>query len=635
MALTLIDWLVVIVYFMFVIGIGIRMARRAGGSIEDFFISGRGLKWWLAGTSMVAAAFASDTPLFVTNLVRTYGVSGTWYAVNASINGLLSAFLFAPLWRRSFVVTDAEFREMRYSGISGKLVRSIWAFYQGILCNCIAMGWVILAVLKLGKVAFGLPPEVTFMGLTMDSSLALTIVVLIIVLIYSTLSGLWGIVTIDFFQFFIAFFGTVLLAVLSVHKVGGITALHQGILQSPEGGPNFMRIIPAYGTIAMTFFIVGLTIQWWASPWVDGGIYVAQRILATKNERHAVLGRFWGNLAQYAIIIWPWIVVALCSILLFPASKYPDIAKDPESAYPKMMVTVLPVFCRGIMCAAFFAAFMSTIDTLLNNTSSYMVNDLYKRFFVRNMPPKHYVFMGRLCMLLSCAIASVIALSSSSILRLSMLAFEIAAGVGMIFILRWLWWRINAWSEISSYIAGIIGAILVNIKSGQMVLMNITLIFTPESKVQSIREFFINKISTMSGFPFRITFLALFSTIIALIVTFLTKPDETEHLVKFYNRIKPPGIGWRKIRKIAGPFTLGPDQLQFKWLNFFIGAVFFYSLLYSFGSLPMGYFKVGLVSLAIAAVSGICLWKKVDVNRSERKDGSSGGPARAGNPRQI
>jgi SSS family solute:Na+ symporter len=310
------------------------------------------------------------------------------------------------------------------------------------------------------------------------------------------------------------------------------------------------------------------------------------------------------------------LAVALCSLLLFPASQYPEIAKDPESAYPKMMVTVLPPVFRGIMVAAFLAAFMSTFDTLLNNTSSYMVNDLYKRFIVKNKHPKHYVLMGRICMLLSAVIAGFIAVVSDNILRLSMLVFEIAAGVGMIFILRWLWWRINAWSEISSYFAGIIGAILVNIKFGHMILMRISLLFTPEGKTEAVRNFFTNTIGTMSGFPFRMTFLALFSTIISLIVTFLTKPDKIEHLAKFYIKVKPPGAGWRKIQEITAPFSFESDQIQFKWSNLLIGAIFFYSAFFSLGKLPLGYYRSGFVGLAIAIVSGIYLWRKLNAYKS-------------------
>ena len=622
MALSMADWIIVGIYLAIIVGIGVSMKRRAGSKIEDFFISGRNLRWWLIGTSMVAAAFAADTPLFITSLVRRFGISGAWYYWNASLNGLLSAFLFAPFWRRSLAVTDAEYREMRYSGQSGKLLRSVWAIYQGILCNCISMGWVILAMVKIAKVALGLPPQVTVLGLTMSSSVALTVFVLILVLIYAVLSGLWGIIMVDFFQFFIALGGTIRLAVISVQKVGGIGALHQGIIALPGAGENFLRIIPSYGTTAMTFFIVGLCVQWWASPWVDGGIYVAQRTLAAKDERHAVLGRNWGNIAQMGIMVWPWIIVALCSLVIFPSAQHPELAADPETAYPKMVVTMLPTVFRGLMVAAFLAAFMSTMSTLLNNTSSYMVNDLYNRFLVRNMPPKHYVLMGRICILLAAVIAGCIAIVSQSILRLSMFVFEITAGVGMIFILRWLWWRINAWSELSSYAVGLIAAILVNIKFGQMLLMKIALFFTPVSMAAGIEHFFLHKIDGLSGFPFRMTFLAIFTTTVCLAITFLTRPCETEHLVRFYKKIKLVGPGWRKIRKITGPVELEPGQIPFRWSTIIAGAVLFYGIFFGLGRLSLGYYKSGTTSLLIAVISGFYLWKRLksyDVLGSKNK----------------
>jgi SSS family solute:Na+ symporter len=619
--MTTVDWIIVAGYLAVIVALGVSMKRRAGKNIEDFFISGRNLKWWLIGTSMVAAAFAADTPLFITSLVRRFGISGAWYYWNASLNGLLSAFLFASFWRRSLAVTDAEYREMRYSGKSGKLLRSVWAIYQGILCNCISMGWVILAMVKIAKVALDLPPQVTILGLTMNSSIALTAFVLGLVLIYAALSGLWGIVTVDFFQFFIALAGTIMLAVVSIQKIGGIEAMRQGIIAMPEAGSTFLRIIPAYGTTAMTFFIVGLCVQWWASPWVDGGIYVAQRTLAAKDERNAVLGRNWGNIAQMGIMVWPWVIVALCSIVMFPASENPDLAADPEMAYPKMVVTMLPTVFRGLMVAAFLAAFMSTMSTLLNSTSSYMVNDLYKRFLVRNMPAKHYVFMGRVCILLAAAISGVIAVASESILRLSMFIFEITAGVGMIFILRWLWWRINAWSELSSYGVGLIAAILVNIKFGQMLLMKIALFFAPAGRAAGIEDFFMNRISGFGGFPFRMTVLAIFSTTMCLLITLLTPPCETEHLVGFYKKIKLVGPGWRKIKKLAGPVELGPGQIPFRWSTVIAGAMLFYGIFFTLGRLPFGYYKSGLVGLVSAVAGGIYLWKKLsayDTTRLEK-----------------
>ena len=613
MVFTFSDWLIVLAYIACVVAIGVIMTRSAGKNIEQFFVSGRNLRWWLIAASMVAAAFSSDTPLMVTNLVRRLGVSGAWYYWNGILGGLLSALVFAPFWRRSMVVTDAEFRELRYSGRSGKMVRFSWAAYQGILCNCISMGWCIVAAVKIFKVTLGLPPVYTLAGITMDSSVWVIIFVLTAVFVYASLSGLSGIVTIDFFQFFVALAGSIVLAILSVRKVGGIEKLCQGLNSMPETSHGFTNVIPSFGTIAMTFFLVGLGVQWWASPWVDGGIYNAQRMLAAKDERHAILGRLWATVGQMGIVVWPWIITALCSMVLFPAAQYPDIAADPESAYPKMIITILPKFVRGFVVAALLAAFMSTIDSLLNNTSSYMVNDLYKRFLVRNAAPKHYVLMGRVCMLLSLIIAGLIAAVSKSIVTLSMLAFEIAGGVGLIFILRWLWWRINAWSELSSYVAGIIGATLVNVKFGQMLLMKIVLVFTPENKVAIIQNFFMNKITGFYGFPYRMLLLASFTSVICLIVTLLTAPTDTEHLVRFYKRVKPSGPGWRKISKIAGPNEFGEGEIRFEWSTVIIGMLVFWSIFYGVARFSLGHLVKAITAFIIAAALGVCLWKKLAI----------------------
>ncbi len=609
MVLSIADWLIVICYMILIIWIGVKLQKRASGSIEDFFISSRKLSWWLIGTSMVATAFASDTPLFITSLVRKYGIGGAWYYCNASINGIISAFVFAPLWRRSLAVTDAEFREMRYSGRSGKVLRSVWAIHRGVLGNCITMGWVILAVIKMGKVALGLPPEVVIMSYQINSTILLTVGVLIIVLIYSTLSGLWGVVVIDFVQFFVAFIGSVVLAILSIKHIGGIEVFKEKIMASPEAGADFLKIVPSFGTVAMMYFIVGLTVLWWSSIWVDGGIMMAQRTLAAKDERHAVLGRYWGNLAQMGIIVWPWIIIALCSLIIFPASKFPELASDPESAYPKMIVTIMPSVLRGFIVAAFLAAFMSTVDSLINNTSSYMVNDIYKRFLVRNAAPGNYVLMGRLGMILATAIGGFIAIISKEILVLSMLIVEITAGVGMIFILRWLWWRINAWSELTSYMTGLTGAFLIKTKIGKTILMQIALFLAPQSKASGIRNFFTETMNGIGGFPFRMIFLALFTTVICLVVTLLTKPCETDHLIRFYKKIKPPGPGWRKIHNIAGPLAYEKGQIKFKVSTVLVGAVFFYAVFFALGKLPLGYYNTGIIALLISILSGMYLWK--------------------------
>jgi SSS family solute:Na+ symporter len=598
-------------YIACVVGVGIFMSRRAGHNIEEFFVSGRNLIWPLIAASMVAAAFSSDTPLMIAGLVRKYGVSGAWYYWNGILGGLLSALVFASFWRRSMVVTDAEFRELRYSGVGGKMARFSWAAYQGTLCNCLSIGWIILSAVKIFKATLGLPPQCTLVGITMASTVWVVIFVLLAVLLYASLSGLSGIVKIDFFQFFVALAGSVILAIMSLGKVGGFEKLYHSLSTMPETGDGFTNVVPSFGTVAMTYFLVGLCIQWWASPWVDGGIYNAQRMLAAKNEKHAILGRLWATVGQMGIVIWPWIITALCSMVLFPASQYPDVAGDPESAYPKMIVAILPKFVRGFVVASLLAAFMSTIDSLLNNTSSYMVNDLYKRFLVRNAAPRHYVLMGRVCMALTLIIAGLIAVASKNIVTLSMLAFELSGGIGIIFILRWLWWRINAWSELSAYVTGIFGATLVNIKFGQIFLMNIVLLFTPESKIPFIQNFFTNEINGMNGFPFRISFVAIFTAVICLIVTLLTAPGDTDHLVRFYKRVKPAGLGWRKISQIAGPNDYAAGELRFQWPVVIFGMIMFWSIFYGTARFSLGRPLNAAIAFAVAAISGIFLWKRL------------------------
>jgi SSS family solute:Na+ symporter len=453
----------------------------------------------------------------------------------------------------------------------------------------------------------------------MDSSVWVVIFILAAVLCYASLSGLSGIVRIDFLQFFVALAGSVILAIMSLERIGGVAKLYQGLSSMRETGEGFTNVIPSFGTVAMTFFLVGLCIQWWASPWVDGGIYNAQRMLAAKDEKHAILGRLWATVGQMCIVIWPWIITALCSMILFPAAQYPDVSADPESAYPKMIVAILPKFVRGFVVAALLAAFMSTIDSLLNNTSSYMVNDLYKRFLVRNAAPKHYVLMGRICMIVSLAIAGLIAIASKNIVTLSMLAFELAGGIGIIFILRWLWWRINAWAELSAYVTGIIGATLVNIKFGQMFLMKIVLLFTPESKVAFIQNFFTNEIGGTNGFPFRITFVALFTAIICLTITLMTPPCDTEHLIRFYKKVKPAEWGWRRISKIAGPNVFKAGEIKFEWSIVIFGMVTFWSIFYGIARFSLGHLTNAIIAFVIAAVSGVLLWKKLASSMSGGK----------------
>ncbi len=346
------DWIVLGLYMVSQLALGLYCSRRSGNSVEDYFLAGRKLTWWLLGTSMVATAFASDTPLFITKLVRQYGISGAWYYWNASLNGLLAAFMVSYLWRRTRVVSDAEFRELRYSGRAGKAVRGGWAIYWVAVSTLFSLAWVILAMVKISKAVFDLSDTMTIAGFEFSSSVVIVIGSLLVTGIYSAMSGFWGVIVTDFIQFFIAFVGTALLAWYAVSHVGGLDALRTQISALPEAGPKFFDVIPSAGPVLVVFW-VGLTVQWWSSMWVDGGMMMAQRSLSAKSEKHAEIGRYWGHLAQIGIIVWPWIIAALCSLIIFPISAYPQLEHDPESAYPMLILKVLPVGLRGVVVAGF------------------------------------------------------------------------------------------------------------------------------------------------------------------------------------------------------------------------------------------------------------------------------------------
>lgn len=601
------DWIVIGIYMLSQLAIGLYCEKMAGNTVEDFFLAGRKLTWWLLGTSMVATAFASDTPLFITKLVRQYGLSGAWYYWNASLNGLFAAFFISYLWRRTRVISDAEFRELRYSGTPGKAVRASWAVFWAGLSTFFSLAWVILAMVKICKAVFELADTMVIAGHEIQTSVVVVAFSLLITGVYSAASGLWGVIITDFIQFILAYISTLLLGFFAVDKVGGLSAMKAKIVALPEAGPAYLDVIPSGGQVLVVFWI-GLTIQWWASAWVDGGMSMAQRSLAAKSEKHAEIGRFWGHLAQMGIIVWPWAIVALCSLILLPSSLYPGVASDPESAYPLMVLKVMPVGLRGVVVAGLFAAFMSTICSLLNSNASYIVNDVYKRFLRPQAEPKHYVRVGRVTTMILMCIGGYMATVSTSVLQLSQLMAQFTAGVGAIFVLRWLWWRINAWSEITAYVCSGALGILLNMESGRAMFHWIANALTPASMEASITHFFLTTLTGPEGWAYNLAIIAGLTTVIALAVTLLTAPTETGHLHNFYRLVKPYGPGWAKVRRECGPVTLGPGQLAFDWKRLFWGTVFFYSTFWTVGQLTFGSWTDATYSGAIMALSGFYLY---------------------------
>src|SRR5213593_2538616 len=445
MRLTIIDWLVIGLYFAFNIAIGFYYKARAGKSTAEFFLSGRNVPWWLAGTSMVATTFAADTPLVVTGFVARNGIAGNWLWWCFVASGMMTVFLYARLWRRAGVMTDVEFAELRYSGKPAAFLRGFRALYLGVPINCIILGWVNLAMIKI----------LITLGLDERNATYVLIGMLVFTAFYATISGLWGVLVTDLFQFVLKMGMVILLGVMAVNAVGGIDALKTKIMALDEASGQegsrlaFFPDLDSVWMPAITLFVY-LAVNWWASwyPGAEpgGGGYVAQRIFSAKDERHGLLATLWFNIAHYALRPWPWILTALASLVL-----YPDLA-DKESGYVRTLMdpNVFPPYLRGFMLAAFAAAYMSTVGTQLNWGASYVINDFYRRFVRRRAGERHYVVASQIVTLLLMMVSLIVTFNLNSIAAAWKLLLVTGAGTGTVLLLRWFWWRINAWSEVSA-----------------------------------------------------------------------------------------------------------------------------------------------------------------------------------------
>jgi Na+/proline symporter len=556
--LGLVDWLVVVAYFAIALAVGLAFSRRASASAEQFFLSGRALPWWLAGTSMVATTFAADTPLAVTGLTVKYGIAGNWLWWSFVMSGMLTVVFYARLWRRAEILTDAEFAEIRYSGRAAAFLRGFRACYLALAVNSIIIGWVTAAM---GKI----------LGLTLGlGRWEATIALFVLTGLYSTASGLWGVVVTDFFQFSLAMIGCIALAVFALGAVGGLdgllTALHA---RFPDDAP--LRIVPGLDSPwmpALTFFVY-LAVNWWASwyPGAEpgGGGYVAQRIMATKSERHALLAALWFNVAHYALRPWPWILVALVSMVL-----YPGLA-DPEEGFVRVMVDHLPPVWRGFLLAAFFAAYMSTISTQLNWGASYLVNDVYRRFVAAGRDPRHYAGVGRVATVVMMAISGVVASYIGTVEGAWKFLLAIGAGTGPVYLLRWYWWRINAWSEVSAMTAALV------ISLGAQAWLGLSA-------------------EDPAGFARLLMLTTALTTVTWVGVTLATPAEPVEQLRAFYRRARPGGPGWRAVvPEASSDARLGAGLLQ--WIA---GCAVVYLALFGIGGLLLGRAVAGAVALLAA-----------------------------------
>ena len=576
MQLTTLDWTIVLASLALSFLPAIWLMRRAGSSTAEFFTSGRAAPWWLIGVSMVATTFSTDTPNLVTNLVREGGVASNWAWWAFLLTGMLTVFFYARLWRRSGVLTDLEFYELRYSGRPAAWVRGFRAVYLGLFFNLVIMATVNLAAVKIANVLLGWPMTQTL------------VVCAAINILFAAIAGLWGVLVTDLIQFGIAMTGSVAAAYFALKQpqVGGLS----GLIEKMD--PATLRLLPDFGDwgMTLTIFIIPLTVQWW-SVWYPGsepggGSYIAQRMLAAKTERDAMWGSLFFNAAHYALRPWPWILVALASLVVYPqlsdiSAALPHV--DPalvghDMAYPAML-RFLPPGLLGLMVAGLLSAYVSTISTHLNWGTSYLVHDLYRRFIRTGASERHYVAAGRLVTALLMLLAALLTYVLDTARSSFELLLSIGAGTGLLYLLRWFWWRINAWSEIAAMATSFLLATFFFIagRQGAGVPSHVALIIT-----------------------------VAVTTVVWVSVAYFTPPADRATLVNFYRLIRPGGRGWEPIRKEAG---VDPDPGGFtqSLLGWMLGCVFVYAALFGTGSFLYGNTAIALFWLAALVVSGVGL----------------------------
>ena len=596
-SLSTLDITIIFSLFTIILLVGIYVGKSSGKNTNQYFLSGRNMPWWLLGISMVATTFSTDTPNLVTDIVRTNGVSGNWVWWAFLVTGLLTVFVYAKLWRKSEVKTDIEFYELRYGGKPARFLRSFRAIYLGIIFNVLAMAGVTLAAIKIGQVMLGLPPITT------------VVIAGCITVVFSAIGGFKGVVYTDFILFFIAMIGAFGAAyyIVGLPEVGGLEALidHENVKDK-------LNILPSMDDTEtfVTLLIIPLAVQWWSS-WYPGsepggGGYVAQRMLAAKDENHAIAATFFYNIMHYALRPWPWIVVALASLILFPdlasiQEAFPNVTEDKlghDLAYSAML-TKLPSGLLGLVLASLAAAYMSTISTHLNWGASYVVNDFYKQQVKPDATEKHLVNIGRITTVILMIVSSLVALSLTNALQLFEIILMFGAGTGLIFILRWFWWRINAWTEISAMIA-----------SG---IISILLTFTTQG------DALFNDGGMFPGY-LKFPFVVLFSTVIWLLVTFLTAPETDKVLFAFYTKTQPGGPGWEKIVTRAKKAKVSIIKTTEKWsvpngiLAMVLGCVLIYSCMFAIGNYIYGEYTLAISLTGVVLVFSFLLlkiWKKI------------------------
>ena len=600
MQIATLDWLIIFLFFAISLGIGIYVSKSSGKSANQFFLSGRSMPWWLLGLSMVATTFSTDTPNLVTDIVRTNGVSGNWVWWAFLITGLLTVFVYAKLWRKSNVSTDLEFYELRYGGKPASFLRKFRAIYLWIIFNVITMSAVTLAAIKIGSIMLGLEPWQT------------VLTACLVTVTFSAIGGFKGVVYTDVILFFVAMGGAIGAAVYLVNlpEVGGIQSL-----LANENVASKISILPDFGDreAMIALLIIPLAVQWWSSwyPGAEpgGGGYIAQRMFAAKDENHAIGATFFFNIMHYALRPWPWILVALASLVVFPdltsiQNAFPNITADKlghDLAYPAML-TKLPTGLLGLVLASLISAYMSTISSQLNWGSSYIVYDFYQTQINPQASEKRLVAVGRLSTILLMVLSTLLALLLQNAMQLFNLLLVFGAGTGLIFILRWFWWRINAWSEITAMIVSGLVSLIVTIPAIKSVLFGV------EGMMPGWAEF---------------PFVVVITTTSWLIATFITPSEKDSVLRSFYKKTQPGGPGWTKIIETARKEGEEIDNISEGWsvpsgiIAMLLGCMMIYSIMFSTGYFIYGEHHLAFPLLGLAIVSAFLLvkiWKKIKVN---------------------
>lgn len=579
MQLDLLDWSIITASLVFSLIIGLYYTKRASKSLKEFFTAEGSLPWWLVGTSMVATTFAADTPLVVSGLVRKGGVYENWLWWSGLMGGMMTVYFFAGLWRRAGLLTDVEFVELRYEGKPAAGLRAFGAVYFGVLVNCIVMGWVTLAMSKILNVMMG-----------WDKVSSVTILV-ILTLAYTTLSGYWGVVITDFFQFGLAMLGAIVLMVIVLVQMGGPGAMVEKVLAAPGVDPKVLHFIPDFHTathLAIITFVVQMSLLWWGSA--QGSGYLAQRLFSAKDERHATKAFLWFNIAQYVLRSWPWIVVGLASLVYFPLQA----GEDHELAYPKMIASLMPTGMRGLMVASLFAAFMSTLSTQLNWGASYIVGDLYKRFMVCNASERHYVNVSRITMIALMLLGGLAAWQSESIAKVWIYLMTLGAGGAFVGLLRWYWWRVNAWAEIGAMLSSVVVA------NGNLFCKPLAAWGLLSAKATGHIEWFYAD----ETYAIRIVFIIGVCTVFWITVMYLTPPVSAEHLERFYRRVRPGGW-WGPLARTCPDVRVASAVPG--WIGWLAGTVCIYAGMFGIGYVFTGNYVLSVPAFVLSFACGKCM----------------------------